>query len=83
MKWAMWLFWLFLAAYVAAMALFLIGTFGFLGQEPDPLSGVFLLPLGLPWNVLADRAGMGGAAVMLAAPLINLAIVFAIWRRFR
>ena len=41
-------FWAFVILYVGALFIFLVGTFGWLGQERDPLSGVFLLPLGLP-----------------------------------
>ncbi|GGD63143.1 hypothetical protein [Croceicoccus mobilis] len=65
----------FIALYVAAFALLIIGTFGLFGQEQDPLSGVFLLPLGLPWNWLADKAGLGGPIPAIVAPAINLAIL--------
>jgi len=34
--------------YILALALFAIGTFGLFGNEPGPLAGVYLLPLGLP-----------------------------------
>jgi hypothetical protein len=44
----------FLVLYAVALALLLVGTFGLFGQEPDPLSGVFLIPLGLPWNRFVD-----------------------------
>jgi hypothetical protein len=44
------------AAYLAALAIFAIGTFGLFGQPQDPLAGVFLVPLGWPWNRLVDRA---------------------------
>ena len=40
--------------YLVALALLLIGTFGLFGQEQDPLAGVFLIPLGLPWNLWLD-----------------------------
>lgn len=45
MKWA---FYVFVVLYLLALALLAIGTFGWFGQEQDPLSGVFLLPFGLP-----------------------------------
>jgi hypothetical protein len=44
----------FLFVYLAALALFIIGTFGLFGQDRDPLSAVFLMPLGLPWNLMLD-----------------------------
>jgi len=45
---------LFLIIYVAAQFVLAVGNFGLFGSERDPLSGVFLLPLGLPWNLFID-----------------------------
>ncbi len=78
MKWA---FLIFLGLYLVALAVLAMGTFGWFGQEQDPLSGVFLLPLGLPWNILADRAGLGGALVAILAPLVNAGILYWLWRK--
>lgn len=78
MKWA---FIIFAVLYALAVFLLGVGTFGWLGQEQDPLAGVFLMPLGLPWIVLADWMGVTGAAVMLLAPAINGVILFWLWRR--
>lgn len=77
---------IFAALYLAALALLVIGTFGLFGQEQDPLSGVFLLPLGLPWNMLMDSAGLGGPIPAILAPVINLIILMTLcnwWRRRR
>jgi len=41
----------FLALYLIALALLLVGTLGLFGAERDPLSGVFLVPLGVPWRL--------------------------------
>lgn len=66
----------FLLFYLVALALFLIGVIGLFGQQPDPLSGVFLIPLGLPWNLLVDRfpeplwPWLAGAA-----PLVNYVVL--------
>ena len=69
-------FWLFAALYGAALFLFAIGTFGWFGQERDPLSGVFLLPLGLPWNLMLDSVASGGRGILAAlAPGLNLSIL--------
>lgn len=77
-----WVFYIFTALYVLAIALLAIGTYGLFGQEQDPLSGVFLLPLGLPWNIIADRVlGLEGPEIMIVAPLINAAIIFWLWKR--
>jgi hypothetical protein len=82
-----WLFWIFATLFVIALFLMLAGTNGLFGQEPDPLSGIFLVPLGLPWNIIAERLGltaMGAAVAMvtgIVSPLINLAILFLLWKR--
>ncbi len=73
--------WLFALAYVLALGLLAIGTFGLFGNERDPLSGVFLLPLGLPWNLFD-----GGLPetwlpwLAIGAPLVNLAILLLVCR---
>lgn len=66
--------------WLAALLPLLIGLFGF-GQ--DPLAAVFLVPLGLPWNLLIDRLPLGEAAwpwLGAAAPLVNLLVLIAICR---
>ena len=73
----------FLALYVAALVLLAIGTLGWFGSEQDPLSGVFLIPLGLPWNLLAQRAPEAALLwIGIGAPLINLVIIGLVCRRF-
>ena len=68
-------------AYVIALVLFLIGTFGLFGEEKDPLSGVFLLPLGLPWNQFLDGfSGTARAVAAAAAPLVNILILSGLCR---
>ncbi|MFZ2101201.1 MAG: hypothetical protein WAU86_11610, partial [Oricola sp.] len=47
---------LYAAAWAVAVFILAVGTLGLFGAEPDPLSGVFLLPLGLPWNLLIGNA---------------------------
>lgn len=76
-----WVFIIFVVLYGAALLLLLVGAFGWFGQEWDPLSGVFLMPLGLPWNLIADRIGLPGVAVGVLSPLINAAILFWLWKR--
>jgi hypothetical protein len=67
---------LFVALYVAALGLFVIGTFGLLGQERDPLSGVFLLPLGWPWTGFVDLFPEPlWPWLTSATPLLNLAVL--------
>jgi hypothetical protein len=69
--------------YLGALALLLIGTVGLFGQERDPLAGVFLMPLGLPWvfwlHGFPDLARPWLAAM---APLLNLALLTTFCRRF-
>ena len=67
------------ACYLVALALLLIGTFGLFGQERDPLSGVFLIPLGLPWVSLLDGVPEGLKPwLAVLAPALNLFILMAL-----
>ncbi|MCT8158641.1 hypothetical protein [Pseudoruegeria sp. SHC-113] len=67
--------------YVAALFVFLVGTFGWFGQAQDPLSGVYLLPLGLPWVALGNMVPEGGKAFFAAAaPAINLSLLILLCR---
>lgn len=69
-------------AYVIALLLFLIGTFGWFGSETGPLAGVFLLPLGLPWNRMLDWSpDTLRPWLAAAAPLVNLALLGWLCRR--
>lgn len=75
----------FALLYLAALALRAIGTFGLFGAERDPLSGVFVLMLGMPWNRLLG-GGLPMAAlpwIAMAAPAVNLALLALLCRRFR
>ncbi|MXO59540.1 hypothetical protein GRI89_08295 [Altererythrobacter salegens] len=74
-------FFIYVLLYGIALALLAIGTFGWFGQEQDPLSGVFLIPLGLPWNLVADRIGLAGPISAIAAPAINAGILYWLWKR--
>jgi hypothetical protein len=72
---------IFAVAYALALIVLLIGTFGLFGADRDPLSGVFLVPLGLPWNRFID--GFPEPAwpwLASAAPLVNLIILWALRR---
>jgi hypothetical protein len=65
--------------YLAALALFLVGIVGWFGQEPTPFAGVFVLPLGLPWNHWIDLLPEGiRPTAALLTPLLNIAIVAAL-----
>ena len=68
--------------WLAALALFVIGTFGLFGSPSGPLAGVFLLPLGLPWTLatggLPETIRPWAAAL---APGINLALLVWMARR--
>ena len=78
-----WVLRIFLVLYLVALVLLLIGTFGLFGQERDPLAGVFLVPLGLPWVAWMD--GLPDALlpwVGIFAPLINLAVLAFLCRGF-
>lgn len=69
--------------YLVALALLLIGTYGLFGQEQDPLAGVFLIPLGLPWNLWLE--GMPDAFLPWFAalsPALNIGIFKLLCRYF-
>ena len=69
---------------------FSVGTWGWLGAERDPLSGIFLIPLGMPWTLFMGSAGkfdpFGGvspAVLATLAPASNLAVLFSICSTLR
>ena len=67
-----------------ALALLLIGTFGLFGQERDPLAGVFLIPLGLPWVLWTDGLSDGLKPWLATlSPLLNIVILAAVCRLLR
>ena len=71
----------FAALYAAAFVLFLIGTYGWFGSPQGPLAGVFLLPLGLPWNrLLGDLPAPALPAAAVAAPALNLLLLWSLCR---
>lgn len=70
--------------YLVALGLFVIGTLGWFGQDPTPLAGVFLVPLGLPWNLWLDplpqalRPWVAGLT-----PLLNIGLIAVLCRVLR
>ena len=62
--------------YVLALFLFAVGRFGLFGADRDPLSAVFLMPIGLPWVLHVDLLPepLWPIAAVLA-PLLNLALL--------
>ncbi len=78
-----WIIWIAAVLYLAALALLLIGTFGLFGQERDPLAGVFLMPLGLPWVLWLDGVPEQFMPWFAAsAPLLNLVLLVMLCRIF-
>lgn len=76
--------WLMLGAWLVALALLAIGTFGLFGQARDPLAGVFLIPLGLPWNRMLARLPEAALPwVGILAPLVSIGIIGVICRAAR
>ena len=81
-----WVVIVFAVLYAAAFLLFLIGTYGWFGSPQGPLAGIFLLPLGLPWNRLLG--GLPSRVLPLAAvaaPALNLLLLSGLcrWRARR
>ena len=80
----------FSAVYAVALFLLAVDTWGWLGAERDPLSELFLIPLGMPWTLFIGSVGkfdpIGGvspAVLAMLAPAINLAILFSICTTLR
>jgi hypothetical protein len=72
----------FALAWAAALVLLAVGTFGWFGQPRDPLSGAYVVLLGLPWVTLPpdDLGETAGAVAACLAPGINLALLWGICR---
>lgn len=74
----------FALLYALALLLWAIGTFGLFGAERDPLAGVFLLPLGLPWALAVDLFPEPlWPWLSLACPALTLAVLLWLCRRVR
>ncbi|MCF3933766.1 hypothetical protein L1787_10105 [Acuticoccus sp. M5D2P5] len=75
---------MFALAWLFALAVLAIGTFGLFGEPRDPLAAVYLVPLGLPWNRMLDRLDDPVRVIATAlAPGVNLAIIRLICRTAR
>ena len=71
----------FAACYGLALIVLLIGIFS---ADGGPLSGIFLIPLGLPWNRLVDMFPESlWPWLAAAAPLLNLIILWTLFRLAR
>lgn len=76
-----WLARIWAVLYVVALFLFLVGTFGWFGSETGPLAGVFLVPLGLPWNRFVDLfPELLWPWLAAATPMLNIAIFLGLSR---
>ncbi|MGF1451861.1 MAG: hypothetical protein ACFB21_07300 [Opitutales bacterium] len=62
--------------YLVALGLLVTGTVGLFGQASDPLAGVFLIPLGLPWVLWTDGVtDTFKPWLAILAPAVNLIIL--------
>ncbi len=72
-----------IALWLIALGILAIGTFGWFGQERDPLAGVYLVLLGQPWiglvGELSEPLGPWLGALM---PLINIVLLASLCRVF-
>jgi hypothetical protein len=62
----------FAVLWFLSLVILAIGTFGWFGQEQDPLSGVYVVLLGSPWIQFIGSAGMASPLVGIVAPVVNL-----------
>jgi hypothetical protein len=71
----------FAVLYAAAVALYLVGSYGWFGSPRGPLAGVFLVPLGLPWNQwLAGLPPAMRPVAAVGAPALNLLLLWSLCR---
>jgi hypothetical protein len=71
----------FFVLYALAAGLFVVGTFGLFGSPSGPLAGVFLVPLGFPWNRMLDVFPEPlWPTLAVLAPGVNLVILVLICR---
>jgi len=84
MKWAIGISIIYVVLCLGAFLLIPASSHGWLGVADDPLSGVFVLLLALPWTLLLSHMGdpgpVGAVAVIVAGIIINVAIVLAVGR---
>lgn len=68
-------------AYLIALGLMLVGTYGLFGSPSGPLAGIFLFPLGMPCVFMLDSVSDNLKPWLAAlAPGLNLAILWFICR---
>jgi hypothetical protein len=74
-----WIILLFAGLYLLALVIFVVGVFGLFGQDKDPLSAVYLVPLGLPWVLFFDgMPEMSLPWLGALAPLLNIVTLAAL-----
>jgi hypothetical protein len=67
--------------YALAAGLFIVGTYGLFGSPSAALAGVFLVPLGWPWNRMIDVFPEALWPTLAAlAPAVNLIMLMLICR---
>lgn len=77
------MFWGLVGLYLITLMLWAVGTFGWFGQDRDPLAAVYLVILGLPWNRFIDALPEATWPWFGAlTPLLNIAILFGFARVF-
>lgn len=65
---------------IAALALFALGSPMIAGEDADPLSGVFVFLVALPWILALDLFGELPITATIAAALLCMAINYFVLR---
>jgi TRAP-type C4-dicarboxylate transport system permease small subunit len=65
-----------------SLAILAIGTFGWFGQERDPVSAAFAILLSAPWPMLVDSINdpVTGIFIVLGGMGVNLFIILSLGR---
>lgn len=72
---------LFGLTYFGSTLLFLASILGWFGLNDGSAAKMILFLLGLPWNWMADQFSGAHNAILIASPLINLAILLVLSKR--
>jgi hypothetical protein len=74
----------FCLLYLAALALYAIGSLGLFGSPRGPLAGIFLVLLGLPWVLLLDLLpDQAGVLAAILAPGLTAGLLALLCRSSR
>ena len=77
-----WFIGMFVVLYALALALLAIGMFGLFGQPLEPLAGIYVILLGIPWSMaIIPAPPLLSPWLGALAPMVNLGLFIWLCRR--